>query len=418
MEEIKIFKINIDELKSSEYNPRIWNEDQIQQLEKSIVKFGIVDPLIVNSSESRKNIVIGGHFRLFIAKKLGYKEVPVIFIDIKDIEMEKELNLRLNKNSGEFNYELLSKFNSDFLKEIGFNNKEIDYIFKVKEDENFKLEEEYEKFFNTKIKLGDMFILGKHKVICGHSYNIFCYEKLFENEDKAQLVFTDPPYNVEYDKILNERRKSIKIKSYEDNLSINAYENLIFKSMSRANEYSKEDASFYIFFADKYDYLFRKELNYSGWHISQSMIWLKNFIVFSKGSDYHRIKEHLYFGWKKNKKHFCNKITHNISDVINLDYLNFNEWLDTIYEKRESTIKYIHPCQKPLRLSELAIKHHSKQGDIVLDMFLGSGSTLLSCESLNRRCLGIEQDPIFIDIIINRWEKSTGKKAQTKYISY
>jgi hypothetical protein len=146
MKNLKIEYVDINELKPAEYNPRKANKKQIEDIKKSIERFGLVDPLIVNNAENRKNIVIGGHLRLKVAKEMGYKEVPVVYVNIPDIEKEKELNIRLNKNTGEFDYDLLANFDEDFLKDIGFDEKELNFFVDIND-----LEIEKEKIKNDKV---------------------------------------------------------------------------------------------------------------------------------------------------------------------------------------------------------------------------------------------------------------------------
>lgn len=159
---LQIEYIATGDLKPSDYNPRKWDEKAISDLTESIKRYGLVDPLLVNSASSRKNVLIGGHFRLKIAKVLGYKEVPVVYINVPDIEKEKELNIRLNKNLGEFDFELLSKFDESFLSSAGFSSEELDDIFDIDViPEQFDLEKELKKLDIKTIKFrkGDIYEL-------------------------------------------------------------------------------------------------------------------------------------------------------------------------------------------------------------------------------------------------------------------
>ena len=158
MDNLKIIQVDIDKLKPAAYNSRKWSEKAIKDLTESVRRFGLVDPIIVNSAPKRKNIVCGGHFRLKVAKELGYKTVPVVYINIPDIKKEKELNIRLNKNTGEFDLELLADFDEDMLADIGFDNLELDEIFPILLDE--KDDEIPAPPKKAKSKLGDMFALG------------------------------------------------------------------------------------------------------------------------------------------------------------------------------------------------------------------------------------------------------------------
>ena len=200
MENIKVEYIDISRLKSPEYNPRRWNDDQVRHLAQSIDSFGAIDPLIVNSAPERYGYVIGGNFRLFTLKKLGYKQIPVVFVNIPDIKREKELNLRLNANTGEWDWKLLADFDESFLGTIGFSSEELDNIFQVDETpETFDLEKELRKLDIQKIEIkkGDVFRLGSSRLCCGDSTIEADILKLM-NGEKADMCFTDPPYILDY----------------------------------------------------------------------------------------------------------------------------------------------------------------------------------------------------------------------------
>ena len=164
MSNVTITDVNVKDLNPAPYNPRRWSDNAIKQLTESISKFGLVDPILVNSAANRHNIVIGGHFRLKVAKDLGYKTVPVVYVDIPDETKEKELNLRLNKNLGDWDYELLAEFDESLLTDVGFDSEELDAIFDLatEEPENFDLEKELAKLDIKKItvKKGDVYQLG------------------------------------------------------------------------------------------------------------------------------------------------------------------------------------------------------------------------------------------------------------------
>ena len=198
--DIKIEYVSVDLLKAAEYNPRKWDKEAEDQLKASIQKYGIVDPLLVNSAESRKNIVIGGHFRIACIKSLNIKEVPVVYINIPDIEREKELNIRLNKNTGSFDWNLLATFDESFLSQVGFSSEEIDNIFAVEDTpEQFDLNKELQKLNITKIEIqkGDLWQLGNHKMKCGDSTVTEDVLDLM-GSDKADMCLTDPPYLLNY----------------------------------------------------------------------------------------------------------------------------------------------------------------------------------------------------------------------------
>src|SRR3989344_18467 len=197
---LNIEYVSVESLRSSEYNPRFWSKEAIIQLKESIKRYGFVDPLLVNAAPNRKGFVIGGHFRLSVAKELGISKVPAVFINIPDIEKEKELNIRLNKNVGEFDWGLLAKFDEGFLTDIGFSSEELDDVFGIDENpELFDLAKELGKLSITKIEVqkGDVWQLGANRLMCGDSTLESDVLKLM-NGEKANMCFTDPPYILDY----------------------------------------------------------------------------------------------------------------------------------------------------------------------------------------------------------------------------
>jgi DNA modification methylase len=359
-------------------------------LKESIKRFGIVDPLVVNSAENRKNIVIGGHFRLVILKELGYKKVPVVYVNIPDIKKEKELNLRLNKNHGEWDMELLANFDEELLKEVGFESEELDKIFDLKIEDSEK-EDYVPEVKKTNIKYGDIFQLGQHRLMCGDATKKEDVEKLM-NGEKADMVFTDPPYGVEY----SSRGDTLRGDTLRGD-TLKELPMLLEKSFKNLFDFSSANASVYIWHADQkenIDIIFKQKFTEAGFFCGGKIVWVKN--VASMGwNDYRYQYEPCLYGWKGKHKFYGGRDNTNVWRV-----------------DRDAVINYKHPTQKPVALAEIAIKNSSKRGDIVLDLFGGSGSTLIACEKLNRRCYMMEIEPIYCQVIIDRWEKFTNKKAQ------
>ena len=416
-EELNIVYVDIKDLKPAEYNPRQASEKETKDLTEQIKKFGLIDPVIVNAAENRKNIVIGGHFRLRIADILGIKKAPVVYVNIPDIEREKELNLRLNKNTGSWDWDLLADFNKDLLIDVGFNSFELDKIFDsgVIED-NFDAQKEYENIKEPIAKYGDIYKLDNHCLMCGDSSKETDVALLM-NSSFARLIFTDPPYNVNYRSPAGLDYASTKFGGtgghiFNDNKSDEECLKFYTDVLLNLFKFSSPDATIYWWFANKNnDWINRVAFENSGWHMSQIIIWLKNSMVFSRGVDYHRQYEPCMVGWKKKAAHFKTKELADLKDVFNLDFTDFNDMLDVWYQKRDVTTDYLHPTQRPVRLAERALKKNSEHKDVVLDLFGGSGSTLIACEQMNRLAYLMELDPKYIDVIIKRWEKFTGKNA-------
>ena len=418
---MQIHQVKISELKPAEYNPRKWDKKAINNLKRGIEKFGIVDPIIVNGSDERKNIIIGGHFRLAVLKEMGFTEVPVIYVNVPDIEKEKELNLRLNKNLGEWDETLLKNFNEEMLLDIGWKKDELDLLFeKGVEEDNFDAQKEYDSITTPKAQLGDIYKLGRHRIMCGDSAKKEDATKLM-NGQKGRLIFTDPPYNVDYKSPAGLDYASTKFggtggKIFNDNKTDEDAQQFYTDVLNNLSEVTTDDASIYWWFANKNDWINREAFLNAHWHRSQIIIWVKNSMIYSHCQDYHRQYEPCMFGWKKSKKHYTNKGIANFKDVFSLDYDSCKEaiegMIDIWYQKRDATVSYVHPTQKPIKLAERGLKKNSQQGDIVLDFFLGSGSTLMACEQMNRICFGMELDPKYVDVEITRWETFTGQKAE------
>jgi len=415
---MEIHQIKIDDLKPAEYNPRKWSEEQIKQLKSSIGKFGLVEPIVANRAQGRENVVIGGHFRLYVAKQLGFVDVPVVYVNIPDLEKEKELNLRLNRNVGEFDFKMLGEFDEDLLKEVGFTGFEIDKAFDLKTSEDeFDADEEAKKIENPQAQLGDVYELCEHRLMCGDSTKPEDVKKLMGG-GLAQLIFTDPPYMVDYKSPVGLSYNSKKYagsdgKIFNDNLSDEKAMEFYIAVLKNLYENSTDTCPIYWWFASKNMLMNRIAFAETDWYFSQMIIWLKNSMILSRGQDYHRCYEPCLFGWKKGKTHFSNKQIADLKDSwMELDFESFQDQLEVWFQKRDTTTEYVHPTQKPVGLAERALRKSSRQGDIVLDLFGGSGSTLIACQQMMRRAFVMELDPRYVDVIIARWQKLTGLEAK------
>lgn len=411
---MKTIDVKIKDLKRADYsNPRAWSEKDIEDLKKGIKEFGVVDPIILNGAPKRKNIIIGGHFRVKVCEELGMETIPAVYVNIPSVKKEQALNLRLNKNTGDWDWEILREFDEDLLLEVGFSSEEIEDAQDEEISEDHFDEGKTEKV-RSRAKVGDLYQLGRHRLYCGDSTSDDSFKVLMDGK-KANLIFTDPPYNVDYEsesgnsyskgkygggKIMNDKKSDEDaLKFYKDVLTL-------------LHKYSEDNSVIYWWFANKNNWINRKAFMETGWYMSQVLIWLKDNMIFSMGQDYHRCYEPCMFGWKEKQTRFTNKLIRTYRDVHNLDFEEFEDMMDVWYEKRDDRNNYIHPTQKPVRLAERGLRKNSKVHDIVLDVFGGSGSTLIACEQMNRSCYMMELDPKFVDRIIERWEKFTNKKAQ------
>ena len=396
---MEIKQVNIKELKPAEYNPRKWSEKAISDLKQSISTFGIVDPIIVNSSPKRKNIVIGGHFRLHVAKLLDYKDVPVVYVDIQDEKKERELNLRLNKNSGDWDFELLKSFDEEILKDVGFESDDLDKILKIESGDNDDDVSEVPK--KPKSKLGDIYILNNHRLMCGDSTKREDIEKLMDGK-KADMVFTDPPYGVsigDKNKSLNSVQKAGRcIENIEnDTLTPDELYKVLVKAFTNVRAMLHDHASVYVTAPQGggLGMMMMMMMKDAGLEVRHILNWVKNIPTFSLGRlDYDYQHEPILFTWIKTHK------------KIQGGQHKTSCWF--IDKPRESKL---HPTMKPVAVVENAILNSSERGDILIDIFCGSGTSVLACEKTNRICYGMELDPKYVDVIVKRWEDFTGKKA-------
>lgn len=391
---MEIKELPLKELKPAAYNPRKKlkkGDKEYEKIKQSLLKFGYVDPIIVNEDLT----VIGGHQRLTVLKDLDYETAKCVIVDLPK-EDEKALNIALNKITGQWDEALLADLlldlqESDFNLDLtGFEPPEIDDILsnvhdkELSEDE-FDVEEELKK--PTLSRHGDIWQLGKHRVICGDSTKAETYKQLLDDR-KANLVVTDPPYNVDVEetagKILN------------DNMSDGDFYQFLLSMFTQVENHMEDDASIYIFHADTEGLNFRKAFKDAGFYLSGCCIWKKNSLVLGR-SPYQWQHEPCLYGWKKKGKH---------------------QWFSdrkqtTIWEYDRPKSSKDHPTMKPIQLMAYPIQNSSMRGTIVLDPFLGSGSTLIAADQTGRVCYGIELDEKFVDVIVKRYIEVTGDTEVT-----
>lgn len=411
--EFQLVYLSISELSPAEYNPREISPHDFEALKRSLREFGFVDPVICRMANKA---IIGGHKRVEAAIALGIKKVPVILTDVTE-EQAKILNLALNRISGEWDKEKLKALFVDLnnlqldLSLTGFNPEEISQLLDFTKEDDYKAPED----LPTRTALGEVWLLGNHRVMCGDATKKEDVEKLMDGK-KVQVVFTDPPYNVDYESAAGSgyaEGKYAHPKILNDNLSDEKYKEFLVSSLSNALSVMDESGCIYLFFGMVYQPLVRKAFEEAGFKYGQVIIWLKDRFAFGQGHDFHYCYEPMIYGWKKEgTKHWFNQYFSNATDVIALGKEEFLEQLDVWYAQRDALNDYVHPTQKPVMLAERGLKKSTKPEDGVLDLFGGSGSTLIACEQINRNCYMMELDPYYCDVILDRWEKFTGKTAE------
>lgn len=434
-EKMQVHYVPINQLKPSEYNPRKWNKDAESQLAESIKRFGLVDPLVVNIAPERKDVVLGGHFRLHIAKQLGYTEMPVAYVNIPDIEKEKELNIRLNKNQGEFDLELLAQFDESFLADVGFSSEDLDDIFPAEENpEQFDLAKELDKLNISEVTVqpGDIYELNGSRLMCGNSMVEADVLKLM-NGEKADMCFTDPPYILDY---LKGKKKSNSTEGFgykrdrhylgtdelpddftelwmaniakiqKPDFAIIVYEN--WKNMrtiwNEMEKYWKVKnmliwhlpnrtqgfAAKYKFFS-KYDIAMTGAIGNVGYNTEDEDMPLQeeyeNALYAISG------KPH-WESYEKGKK------------ICPTDFIEYKS------DDAKSSGQGIIFGTKPIEILIPYIKVLTQRNDLIIEPFGGSGSTLIAATKMQRRCYIMEKSPVYAEVILKRWENLTGIKPK------
>ncbi|MCL5071027.1 MAG: DNA modification methylase [Actinobacteria bacterium] len=417
---IRITYVDAAVLKPSEYNPRTWDEVLLAKLTDSICHFGLVDPLIVNSAESRKNVIIGGHFRFEVARRLNIKKIPVVYVNIPDINKEKELNLRLNRNTGEWDYDLLKSFDIEMLLDIGFDDSDLSIIWEENlsaEDDEFDTEKELSLIKEIKTKPGDIIKLGDHILGCGDSTDTAFVNRI-AGSLQANMVYLDPPYNISLNYNTGIGTNGKYGGTYtKDNKTYDQYRQFLTDSIKNALMVAKKDSHIFCYCDESYIGMLQKIYYSLGIDFKRVCLWIKNNqnvtpqIAFNKAYEpciYGTIGSPYLSDNLKNLTEILNKEidtgNRTIDDILDL----FNIWL----AKRLATSSYEHPTEKPPTLHEKPIRRCTKIGDIIIDLFGGSGSTLIACQQLKRRCVTCEIEPIFCDLIISRYKSLTGREAE------
>ncbi len=412
---MKIEQIKISELKPSTYNPRKWDSKIIADMTESIKRFGLCDPLIVNGAASRKNIVIGGHLRLKVATTLGFTDVPVVYLDIPNIEREQELNLRLNKNLGNWDEELLKAFDTSLLLGVGFTPDELNSFFDDVldvTDDDFNVQEELAKITTPETKLGDIYELGAHRLICGNALNPDTVLKLMGKE-KAQMIYCDPPYNIglDYRNGIGTKGKYTD-KIVNDSKSLEEYESFIDQSLKNALAASDQNVHAFYWCDEKYVSLLQNLYEKNGIANRRICFWVKNNFDPTPQIAFNKVIETCVYGTRGGPA--LNPNLKNLSEVMNKEVNSIGLYDDLMsivqlwLVKRDNTANYEHPTQKPITLNEKPMKRCSAPGEIIVDLFGGSGSTLIAAEQLKRRAFLVEIDPTFCDLIVRRYEHFTG----------
>ena len=380
----KIKQKDIKTLIFAEYNPRQLTTDQYKNLKDSIERFGLIDPVIINKNKDRKNIIIGGHQRVRVATDMNISEVPCVEIDLT-YERERELNIRLNRNTGEWDMDSLANFfDMEELIDWGFDEGEL--VFEDEEPIAGLVDDDaIPEVEEAVTKLGDLWLLGEHRLLCGDSTKKENIELLLDGQ-KADMVFTAPPYGMDLDTDYSQMSHKEDFKKSKGVKDSKKYKPII-----------GDDKPFNM---GIFDFIDCKE-----------QFWW--------GADYYRNTipgGGSWFVWDKRTEDNFDKMYGNtfelcFSKQVHKRMVLRIRWCGIFGSEQERDSNRVHPTQKPIELCQWFVDKYSKSDYIVLDLFLGSGSTLIACEKTKRKCYGMELDPHYCDVIVKRWENFTGKKA-------
>ena len=384
--------IDINLLKPYSNNPRKLTQKAIEKVAQSLKEIGFRQPIVVDAN----NTIVVGHTRYQASRKLGYTTVPITKINNLTQEQINAYRIADNRTNeeAEWDDELLALEIKDLemkdfnLELTGMNKPELDELLFQEKQGNTDDDEVPETPEEPITKPGDIWQLGKHRIICGDSTLPETYQKLLADK-KVDLYLTDPPYNVAY---VGKTKDALTIQN--DKQSDDQFQEFLKNAFTHATDYLKLGGSFYIWHSDSEGLLFRLAVNDANLKLRQTLIWSKNTMVMGR-QDYQWQHEPCLYGWKEGASHTW------YSDRKQTTILNFER----------PTSSKLHPTMKPVKLISYLINNSTKQEDLVLDSFLGSGSTLIACEKLQRICYGIELDPKYCDVIIKRWEQWANAKA-------
>lgn len=419
----------IADLKELPGNPRTIKKDQFEKLKTSIkdnADYFEARPLIL-SNRTGELVILAGNQRYKASKALGLKEVPTVLLENLTEEREREIIIRDNVENGEWNIDMLAnEWNPDDLISWGVELPDIQTTTEIIEDEAPEVNEQEP----AKSKLGEIYQLGDHRLMVGDSTKAEQVAELMAGE-KADLLITDPPYNVNYQNISASiakalhRRTDGKIISNDNFADSEAFEAFLTDSLGNANDALKDGGVFYIWHADSQASSFWKSLEAIGWQVREIINWVKDRLSLGR-QDYQWQHEPCLYGWKSGAGHYfvdVRNLTTIFDDEKPVEELTNKELKElvanyratiptTIIRENKPTKSEEHPTMKPVKLIAKLIGNSSRERERVLDIFGGSGTTMIACEQLNRICYMMELDPHYADVIIERWEKFTGQKAE------
>lgn len=382
---MEIRSVKIKEIKPYDRNAKKHDDTQINNVAESIRQFGFVQPIVIDSN----GVIVIGHCRFEAAKRLKYAEVPCIMVDDLTPEQVDALRIVDNKtNESPWDIDLLTEELQDL--DLSMFDFEWELMEETAEATEITEDEapEVDKTNDPISKFGQIWKLGRHRLMCGDSTSEENVKALLGGA-KADLLLTDPPYGVDY---TGKTKDALKIQN--DAKTDEEMIEFLSSAFRAADAVMKPGAVFYIWYAGTKEHAFDKACQLTGWEVRQILIWAKNTMVMGR-QDYQWKHEPCIYGWKGGAGHLW------ASDRKQTTILEFDR----------PTANKEHPTMKPIALFDYQIQNNTKGGDIVLDLFCGSGTTIMACEQNGRNACVMEYDPKYVDVIIKRWENFTGEKA-------
>jgi len=412
----------VNDLVPQDVNPRKINDKQMSDLKKSLAKFNLVEIPAIDFDEK----ILAGHQRIKALQLLGRGEelIDVRIPNRKLTEDEaKRYLISSNALGGDWDFEKLKTFDLDLLVDIGFDQVDLSHFWdkdlEVK-DEDFDVEEELKKIKTIKTKPGDLIFLGSHRLLCGSSTDPDNLKRLF-GEDKASMIYSDPPYNIKLDYSKGIGGKNDYGGNVKDNRTYEEYKKFIKDTMSFALSVTKPDCHVFYWCDQTYIGLIQELYRELGLINKRVCLWLKNSQNPTPKIAFNKCYEPAVYGVKG--KPYLNQTIQNYNEVLNKELGTGNSLFEEIFDqldiwlvKRLSGQKYEHATSKPPKLHEKAIRRCTRPGDIILDSFSGSASTMIAGEQLKRKVYAMELEPIFCDLAIKRYQKLTGRKARVEHV--
>lgn len=428
--QLRVKQTPLTELRAASYNPRKITRTQLEALKRSLEEFGAVEPAVALPDGE----LVGGHQRVEAARELGWSTFPTVRVDLDPIQA-KALNLALNKIAGDWDTPLLAELvaelddqaDAGIVAATGFSDSEIEHLIARLGDERAERDDTKARPAKPRTKLGDVWQLDEHRLVCGDATDEGAYRALLGDE-QIDLVWTDPPYGVDVAEIANRRADRDHHEMAGDEVDEAGAGELTRAALELAVSRATPGTPIYVCHADTLGEAFRRALREAGWELHQVLVWVKDTMVLGR-QDYQWRHEPILYGWAPGAAHRWYGLhdkTTVAGDAKTRDQLEALEKADLVdlaerliedapgsvisTTRPRSSVE--HPTIKPVELIIGHIRNSSKRDDLVLDPFVGSGSTILACATTNRRARAIELDPGYCDVTIARWQLETGGKAE------